>query len=232
MEKPSWFDTSNQLSELTDPQSVSQLQAVLGGERNLHRLRCLWLLSFVQDLGSFMSSSAQLYQYGLREFGALQEALMVLKRDMRLDGPSSAQGAAPSDKQQQRLSCLFFISLLFQSSAEATERSSKPNEIDVQLDRVRALDTYLQENHQLWYGSPEIGLFDTLFHRSAATESWSPSHDYVFSLTKVVGSLSSEARNGIEMCLLHLLCRAPANAARDESYEWTPDALLSSIHGE
>lgn len=57
--------------------------------------------------------------------------------------------------------------------------------------------------------------------------------DYVMKMTDVLGHLSLEARRGVEKCLLNMLCRAREGKiwfSADDG--WTPDSLLSSVHGQ
>src|SRR5690242_305239 len=56
MAKPSWFDSSNQIWELSRGPPDSTTSNVL----NLKQLRGLWLISFVQDMRTLRASSSQL----------------------------------------------------------------------------------------------------------------------------------------------------------------------------
>ncbi len=56
--------------------------------------------------------------------------------------------------------------------------------------------------------------------------------NYILNMAQVLGSLSAEARHGVERCLVYILC--PAEEIQQELLledGWTPDSLLSSLHG-
>ncbi len=56
--------------------------------------------------------------------------------------------------------------------------------------------------------------------------------NYVQDLVQVLNTLSLEARQGVEKCLLNLLyCLGNSNTTMLIDDGWTPDSLLSSMHG-
>lgn len=97
------------------------------------------------------------------------------------------------------------------------------------------MDTILQ-TWNVWPGSVE-DLHNLLFSNSTELPGSVQKTHYVLQMTNVLASLSSEARRGVERCLLRILCQASGiNEQGTESPSsfddnWTPDALLSSLRG-
>lgn len=238
MAKPSWFDSSNQIQELSKPAASNRLQPILGDEQNLHRVRSLWLLSFVQDMANFMTTSSELYLHGLARYRNLQDALKLIKIDMQrseLIGKSTS-GGTYTTVEHQRLSCLFFVCVLLQgtTTTDANAPGITGTTAAAQalgLSRIVTLDEYLLEARGIWVGSVS-GLFDALFGGFISPDWAAPNHDYILSFTDVLGSMSHEARRGVEKSLLHLLGQTAVDVGADVDYDWTPDALLSNLHGE
>jgi hypothetical protein len=224
MSKPSWFDSSNNISELSVQAIPTDDPHPVGSPENLRRVRCLWLISFIQDMRTFLASSPELLSDDLRQYTALQDALLLLRADMKrhMRGPSQEQACSPHEF--ARLACLFFISVFLQASAldDATAPHPSPSNLAIMDAFLQARDT--------WSGSVD-NLYFALFHHFAGLLDNLQKKDYVLQMTNVLASLSSEARRGVEKCLLHILCQVENNAEASSFGDWTPDNLLSSVRG-
>lgn len=93
MSKPSWFESTNNLSE-TSEHNISH--NILGSTIDLQKMRCLWLLSFIQDMRNLMSMSSQLYMDGLLAFPSLYNAILLIRDDFMLEEQASLQNSIPS----------------------------------------------------------------------------------------------------------------------------------------
>jgi hypothetical protein len=84
----------------------------------------------------------------------------------------------------------------------------------------------------MWEGSVgNMHLF--LFHHFVNLPNGSLKTKYAMQMTDVLGHLSLEARRGVEKCLLNMLCGTKGGKLRFSGEDsWTPDSLLSSMHGE
>ena len=134
MVKPTWFDSSNQILDISaQPTGVTGLNPIVRSLGGLERLRSLWLLSFVQDMGTFMSNTK-----GLAHFVFIQQALLVLQNDR---GQSSEQ-------KFMRLACLLGICVVLQASM--------PHE-----QSLASLESLLDDKRESWSGSVN-GLYSTL----------------------------------------------------------------------
>lgn len=234
MAKPSWFDSSNQIQDILNP-SVSVLDRIPSDETSLHRIRCLWLLSFVQDIGNFMSSSSNNLNYFTNN-SSTRQAVSLIETDMQLH--ESAELSRPEECQEReykRLACLFFISVFLQASmqdyAGSLDASAESNTAEtVDSGDITSLEKHLYENRDVWRNTIE-GLFGLLFHSFAVESSRASKIDYALNMANVLGSMSSEARHGVERTLLRLLSRSSSDSRETYEGEWTPDTLLSTIHG-
>ncbi|OAA57506.1 peroxisomal catalase [Niveomyces insectorum RCEF 264] len=261
MAKPSWFDSSNNIFELSEEAVPASIHP-MGSSENVRRVRGLWLLSFIQDMNTFLFNSAELRNRGLRRYPGVQDAILVLKTATKratLDAhrrSRSGGGGGDGDDEDEactvaefnRLACLFFISVLLQTppshgpgqlpenagpAAEATPPSRPAPSSDLAL-----MDAVLRA-WSVWPGSVE-DLHNLLFHHCAVLPDSQQKTNYVLQMTRVLASLSSEARRGVERCLLHILNQAGGkNGSNEGAYErrpsysdnWTPDDFLSSLRG-
>lgn len=201
MVKPTWFDSSNQIWEISAQSAaaaaINPIVASLGG---LYRVRSLWLLSFVQDMGTFMSNTR-----GLDRLLNIQEALRVVKdnRDQR---------HAQNDEQEfTRLACLFAICVVLQGSMCHEQGSTY-------------LESFLRDRRESWLGSVD-GL-----HQNLCEVLDPEKNEYVLNVTSVLRAMSHEAQRGVEACLLQIL-HPERRDHFSMSDEITPDMLLSSLHG-
>ncbi|KAJ3497514.1 hypothetical protein NLG97_g1844 [Lecanicillium saksenae] len=234
MSKPTWFDTTNQIWELSKADAREPQHPVLGQAENVLKVRSLWLISFIQDLRTFMTTpSVQLMQYP-----SILNALAVLVADFQ----QSAQDAARrrdnsfSDHEFARVACIFFICVLVQSVSQ--KQPSSPGSWGSVLcspventDSLVIIDTILAESSNKWQASGPGALYSALFHGVYDLPDKAKKMEYVLNLTSVLGQTSSEARRGVSKCLLHILYPNQINphvVYRGDN--WTPDSLLSSIH--
>ncbi|KAK9491414.1 hypothetical protein V1508DRAFT_357993 [Lipomyces doorenjongii] len=233
MAKPSWFDSSNRVWEISEHSLDNSLHPMLASIIDLHKIYCLWLISFIQDMRTLMRSSSQLYQQGLRVYPAVHDAVLLLHFHFQLDAQTSMHdGPTP---EYDRLACLLFISVLLQESMSSTSTATLPTSDSFPRppsNSLAILDVSLQESRNLWEGSvANMHLF--LFHHFMNLPDGSLKTKYAVQMTDVLGHLSLEARRGVEKCLLNLLCGTKGGKLRFSAEDsWTPDSLLSSMHGE
>ncbi|KAH6876537.1 fungal-specific transcription factor domain-containing protein [Thelonectria olida] len=232
MSKPSWFDCSNQIGELSSQPLEAHVHPVLGDVGNLHRIRCLWLLSFVQDMGTFRTNSPEISSHGMTQYTALHEILVLLKTHLRHDEVTSKRLDLCSHAEFRRLACLFFICILVQQATSVSTPTADavptggPRSYDMEV--VELFDFYLDSNRPMWQGSVE-DLYNTLFHHFDAPGGSGPKPDYVQHMANVMASMSGGVRYGVERCLLNILCQTERNGYNAFDEEWTPDSLLSLI---
>ncbi|KAM0553320.1 hypothetical protein ACHAPJ_007333 [Fusarium lateritium] len=226
MSKPSWFDCSNQIEELSGGHFSSP---VLGDTINLHRIRCLWLLSFVQDVGTFRTNSPEIYSRGTTQFPAIQEALHLLKQHLKESEAGTSRQDICTDSEFTRLACLFFICILLQQStlnSSSRADSLGHNAHDTQL--ITYLDHFLDSTRSSWQGS--IGnVYEALFDSFDLGGRTLLNKKYIQNMTGVMASMTATVRSGVERCLLNVLCRTERNGFDAFDEEWTPDSLLSQI---
>lgn len=235
MSKPTWFDTTNHIWELSKTDASEPEHPILGHAENVLKVRSLWLISFIQDLRTFMDTpSAQLTQYP-----SIQGAMAILVADFR----QSAQDAALrsndvfSTREFSRVACIFFICVLLQSRSQPSSPSpggwdSMFSDIAENADCLLIIDTLLSESSSAWQTAGPEALYSTLFHGVYDLPDKAKKMEYVLNLTSVLGQTSSEARRGVSKCLLHILYPNQANPSMVyRGDNWTPDSLLSSIHG-
>ncbi|KID72858.1 uncharacterized protein G6M90_00g004080 [Metarhizium brunneum] len=232
MAKPSWFDTSNQIKEIWNPSLSAALQPILNDSTSLHRIRCLWLLSFVQDIGNFMSSPSN--KNGLTNRTCIQNAVVLIQTDMRQHESKNSRFEDCQEGEYRRLACLFFISVILQASmsrdtdTNISQRSSEPELMH--SDDVASLEKHLDEYRDFWHNSTQR-LYTCLFQTFAVQSARASKTDYALNMANVLGSMSSEARHGVERTLIHLLCQDSTDSREIYEPEWTPDTLLSTLHG-
>ena len=236
MSKPSWFDSSNNISEISEGALArADLHPFTGSTENLRRVRCLWLISFIQDIRTLMSCSSEFRSHGLALYIGVRDAVLLLQTDSQRQSNASLQDETCTRPEFSRLACLFFISVLLQGSVSVHNASPSPAPDDTaaappSLSDLAGLDIFLRVSRDKWEGSVE-NLHSALFSESPALPDGARKVDYVLQMTNVLGSMGAEARRGVEKCLLHILL--PAKAREEESLfddNLTPDSLLSSLH--
>ncbi|KAF4436401.1 glucose-methanol-choline (gmc) oxidoreductase [Fusarium austroafricanum] len=192
MSKPSWFDCSNQIDELSS--HPPHLHPVLGDTVNLHRVRCLWLLSFVQDVGTFRANSPDVYSHGMTQFPAIQEALKLLKQHLRQNEAGSTRDDVCTDSEFTRLACLFFICILLQQSiseSSFTADTGEPRPYDTQL--ITYFNHFLDSTKPMWLGSID-NLYNALFNTFDAGGRTGLSMEYIQSMTGVMALMTGSVR--------------------------------------
>lgn len=219
MSKPSWFESTNDLSEISENKIR---HSILGSSIDLQKMRCLWLISFIQDMRNLMGMSSQLYMDGLLVFPSLYDAVLLIRNDFMLEAQTYKTQYLASD--YDRLACLFAISIMVQETVSLT-LASPANELAV-------LDLSLETSRDDWMGSIHSLRFYLHNHFANSYPNGALKIEYVMQMTDVIKYLSLEAHRGIEKCLLNMLCRTREGRLpfyMDDG--GTPDSLLSSVHG-
>lgn len=235
MSKPTWFDTTNQIWELSKNEPREPQHPILGHAENVLKVRSLWLISFIQDLRTFMTAPAvQLMQYP-----SIQSAMAILVTDFQQCAQDAARRNDPSftEHEYSRVACIFFVCVLLQSVSQ--QQLPSPGSWELQFnnaaehaDSLAIVDAILSESSDKWQFAGPEALYSTLFHGIYDLPDKATKMEYVLNLTSVLGQTSNEARRGVSKCLLHILYPNQINphmVYRGDN--WTPDSLLSSIHG-
>lgn len=212
MVRRTWFDSSNHISGLLAPQSLRRLELVTGDGSAAARLRCLWLLSLCQEMEYFALQSMEKDCNVLEEYTNLQDALLLLLVEMEQDNADGNRGASMSDAEFRRLACVFFIAILYRTAIESEVSTLSQTSLVTPLSAVIALDAHLSEYSDTWRWDVE-GLYITLFNGFFTVDAGIPDRDYVFSMISVLKSLTSAARQGIESCILYVMCQRSAESA-------------------
>ncbi|KAK9320202.1 hypothetical protein V1517DRAFT_264826 [Lipomyces orientalis] len=234
MVKPSWFDPSNNIREISQHPLNNSLNSTVASIIDLHKVRCSWLISFTHHIQMLMRSSSQLYQHGLGGFRAVHDAVLQLHFYFQCDARTDVHEVGYATPEDDRLACLFLISVLLQGSLTSTAAlpispgsfSTRPN------NSLAILDTSLHESRNLWEGS--VGNLRSLLYEHVITvpDGWMKAK-YAMDITDILRHLSLEARRGVEKCLLNILSGTNGAKLRfSHEDSWTPDSLLSSMHGE
>ncbi len=232
MSKPSWFDSSNQLWEICDTSMSARLTPLLGNHDSLPRIRSLWLISFIQDTRTLMNNRLELYSSGISNYPALQATVALLYDALPAKTESTGTHRRSDQAEYTRLACILFIVLILQSSASspASDDFLPRSGQQPSLSQTAELDAFLMEHELEWTRSVE-SLYKTLFHKSSGQGNFSNLSRYALHMATVIAFMSQETRRGLELTLLNILPHVPAMGWRVEN-DWTPDALLSSIHGD
>lgn len=229
MSKPTWFDSSNEIFTISTQSLAVRVHPVLADMEGLKRIRALWLISFVQDIGTFRSKSPEFYLNGIAQYAALQDAMLLLKSDLQQQGLVTEDEVC-SDHEFARLSCLLYLCVLLQQEFVSTPDSGV-SAGHRGLDALQLLDAFLEQNRNLWQGSI-ANLRAVLMDNFSGDGDGVGRADYVLNMTKVMASMSCDVRHGVERCLQRILSPTRGNEREvDGDDEWTPDSLLSSIHG-
>ncbi|KAM3549793.1 hypothetical protein ARSEF4850_008664 [Beauveria asiatica] len=234
MSKPSWFDSSNQLWEISDSSMSTGLHPLFGSEDALPRIRSLWLISFIQDTRTLMNNWLELYSSGITNYTGLQHAVATLHAAVPAHS-ELAESQQFDTHDYTRLACILFIVLMIQSSTSIlTHQVAAPGcqhpQATLSLARIAELNTFLLEREPEWTQSIDE-LYNTLYHNFTSNHTINHITSYALHMATVVSYMSPETRRGVKKTLLHILPHIPAEGWRDDS-EWTPDALLSSTYGD
>ncbi|KAI0469462.1 tachykinin family protein [Xylaria cf. heliscus] len=231
MARPSWFDSSNQLREIS--QQSMATHPVLRQLGNLYKTRCLWLLSFMQDMRTFMGHSPEIYNHGLAHYVFIRDALLVVRSDLYVHDEDLQDEDDMNERERIRLACMFYICVMLQGSISQGHTPDSGNPAPVDFHRsysITYFDQCLARHHYQWQGSIQ-SLFDCLFRGEIAAQTPPSRLHYALDLTNVLGSTSPEARHGVERCMLQILCQALMETRATVDYDWTPDSLLACIEG-
>ncbi|KAF5721889.1 tachykinin family [Fusarium mundagurra] len=232
MARPTWFDCSNQIQELLTHASEIPLHPILRKGSDSRKLRSLWLVSFIQDIGTFRTN---LLTTTPVHYSAFHEAILLLKAHRQDHELDTGRPGLCSDLEFTRLACLLFICVLLQKSPfESPHDTGTYQEGDwsfQRLDNLNLLNFCLEANHPSWHDSLE-NLNSILFFHFTASQDTGLDPDYVRNMTTALASLSGGARYAVERCLLETLCRASGGEQNLVEEKFTPDILLSSISGQ
>ncbi|KAL4804251.1 hypothetical protein BDV18DRAFT_142814 [Aspergillus unguis] len=224
MSRPSWLEPTNSLERISRPRTppnVSQDTTAV----DIHKVRCLWLISFTQDMRTFMGS---FYAQGLSSFPHTHAAVGLL-RHTYLQSILPYSGNTPvTELEDEVLGCLFVISIVIQESISVPTTATGQG-----LSTLDELEISLRGSQHIWaesvYSLRTI-LFESLtllFGEGTSKVS------YVMDLVQVLSTLSLEARHGVERCLLNLLYSLGNHNGNTLLIDdgWSPDSFLSSMHG-
>lgn len=226
MSRPSWLESTNSLDRISHPLSSPPVMQRTNG-LDVQKIRCLWLISFIQDMRTFMGS---FYSTGLARYPTAHAAVELLRQNFQNSAMASSS-SCPNimEWEEELLCCLFSLSVLIQDSISVlSDGASTTANGSSTLDE---LEIFLRSSQQIWMSSVyslRIVLFESL---TKLFEDGESKINYVTDLVQVLGTLSLEARQGVEKCLLNLLSSLGNNGRLLIDDCWTPDSLLSSMHG-
>lgn len=177
-----------------------------------------------------MGSSARFYVEGLSTFPSIYEAMRLIYLNFQLAAQNTAPDAVNPESVFDRLFCLFTVAVVMQESIPSTHTSSA-----YQSDcnnSLAPLDIDLMVSRGLWETSVH-DLRAILHHHIVELhpDGLQKIH-YITNMADVLNSLSIEASRGVEKCLINLLCRSKDKDLFLIDDGWTPDSLLSSVHGQ
>ncbi|OJJ66442.1 hypothetical protein ASPBRDRAFT_137943 [Aspergillus brasiliensis CBS 101740] len=227
MSRPSWLESTNKLERISRP-VLSSTIVQRAPSLDVQKLRCLWLISFIQDMRTFMGS---FYSRGLLGYPTAHTAVALLFQNFQTSTETCPpDGDNIMDWEHELLGCLFSISVLIQESISVVSDGGPTT--PTQLSTLDELEIFLRDSRHIWMGSVHnlrIILFESL---SRLFEQGDSKVGYVLDLVQVLSTLSLEARQGVERCLLNLLyCLGNTSTTLLIDDRWTPDSLLSSMHG-
>lgn len=188
---------------------------------------------------SLMANSSNLQSEGLRHYHALHEAVNILRA-------SFYNSEASEIYEHDRIACLFYIGVMIQEcvssryhntvatvASETTIPSPDMFLDERSYDRLATLNSALHEQRSEWQESiPKLEAI-LLNHYMSQLGNMNRKK-YVLHMTEVLTSLSREARNGVERCLLNMFNGRYGRDSLTNGTEggWTVDQLLMSIHGQ
>ncbi|PCG90038.1 Protein of unknown function DUF3468 [Penicillium occitanis (nom. inval.)] len=249
---------SGQNTPLLEPTTTAgiRIQSSNSDNSEISRLRSLWLISFVQDIRSLMTNAPNLQSVGLRHYHSIYEAVTILRNSF-LDSMRNGDDALANMYEHDRIACLFYIGVMIQECVSSkyhnTIATTDTNNVQaispsnlsmctvgIEVDeksynRLETLDKAMHDNKSIWMASiPQLeGFLLNHFMNHLGNVNRA---EYVLHMTEVLTSLSREARNGVERCLLNMFGGrfgriGTSTAAVGVDKEWTVDELLMSIHG-
>lgn len=221
MSRPSWFESTNDISKILESPTH---RTIAGASLDLNKIRSLWLISFIQDIRTLMNVASQQYMEGLSIFPSLYHALLLVRTDFE----NQAQQHCSFDSSgYERLTCLFSVSVLVQESISLA--SAIPT---TSTDSLSLLDASLGASPHAWESS--VHNLTRFLHQHILNfcPDGARKISYILHTIEIISHLSDEAQRGVEKCLMNMLCRSRSGYAvflADDG--WTPDSLLSSVHG-
>jgi len=200
---------------------------------DIQKVRCLWLISFIQDMRTFMGFSSRFYVRGLSAYPSIYDAVTLLRDDFQAyhANKNTSPGSEMTASDYDRLTCLFSICIMMQDSISSSPRG--PMNFPIPSYGLTTLEEALANSRSLWQAS--VGNLRPFLVRHLVERHLDGPQkvDYIRRMVEVLSHLSLEAGLGVEKCLLNMLCRTQAAQSTffvDDS--WTPDSLLSSMHGQ
>lgn len=170
------------------------------------------------------------YTRGLSSFPFTHAAVGLLRHNFQLSTESPSHDAHTTEWEDEMLGCLFSISVLVQESISVL--SDGDSTTPTGPNTLGELEIFLRDSHHMW-GHSVHNLRSVLYE--SLTRLFTEGEfkvNYVMDLVQVLGTLSLEARQGVEKCLLNLLYSlGNSNNTLFIDDGWTPDSLLSSMHG-
>lgn len=164
-------------------------------------------------------------------FPFFHDSIDLLRQDFQLSFGTCSSKSHVTQHETELLVCLFSISVLVQESL-----SPLADVEDVFQSRHNALaefEDFLRDSHQVWRHSAQQLRYLLYNNFMQLHEDGQRNMNYTMNLVQVLSTLSLEARQGVEKCLLNLLYQLgnkySSASLKDDS--WSPDSLLSSIHG-
>ena len=220
---------SRQSTPLLEPTTTAGIRIHSSNSDNseIPKLRSLWLISFVQDMRSLMANSSNLQSVGLRHYHSIYEAVTILRSSF-LDSMRNGDDALANVYEHDRIACLFYIGVMIQecvsskyhntiattalTDTNSTQLISPSNlsmcTVDIEVDeksydRLATLDKAMHDQKSIWMASiPQLeGFLLNHFMNHLGNVNRA---EYVLHMTEVLTSLSREARNGVERCLLNM----------------------------
>lgn len=203
-----------------------------------------------------MANAPNLQSVGLRHYHSIYEAVTILRSSF-LDSMRNGDDALANVYEHDRIACLFYIGVMIQecvssryhntiATTDTTDtKAITPSNLSmctvgIEVDeksynRLATLDKAMYDNKSIWMASiPQLeGFLLNHFMNHLGNVNRA---EYVLHMTEVLTSLSREARNGVERCLLNMFGGSlgrikTSTAAVGVDKEWTVDELLMSIHG-
>lgn len=168
------------------------------------------------------------YSARLRLFPSLHAAMGLLLNKFVISNQIPSSEMNDPEMEHELLGCLFSVGVVLQESiCHLSEDSFQEHS----LSTLTTLEETLRSSQDTWSNSiPNLRfyLYQSFMY---LFDSGDFQINYVRELVDVLSTLSFEARQGVEKCLLNLFYSL---GGRDRSLiddGWTPDSLLSSVHG-
>lgn len=168
---------------------------------------------------------------GLPPFPSLHRAIRFLCDNYQLLMKVSQPDANVLGIEYEILTCLLTVSIILQESVSLGCEDTPHCKAGAQ-NVLAFLERTLRESQDAWTGS--VNTLQAIFDKSlrGISKNGGVGISYIEEMVKVLGTLSEEARHGVGKCLLNLLKSSSKSGVLllvDDG--WTPDSLLSSMHG-